>query len=411
MASIQFQTDEVSSPGESRFDRQERISWWDQDRLSQARVMVVGAGAIGNEVLKNLALLGIGHLFVVDFDTIETSNLSRTVLFRPEDQGKRKVDVAVERTRSLGLADDFTVHGLHGDVVWDVGTGIFRRMDIVLGCLDNVEARMNVNRKSWLAETPWIDAGINKLGMHVTTYVPPSPPCYECNLSESKREDAGIRYSCQHFKREFYEEGKVPTTQVASSLVAALQTQEAIKLLCDQKPEVGSRIYFQGLKNDFQIFDRRPNPDCSVHDLEYPSINTLNFTRSDSLRSFLERVSKPDASGKGATLDLRGDYIFVASVQCQECGSKISFDKPGFRIYDTDIVCGECGHGSVDSSGEISSQMETISEFRLGKISSKYLEFSLEELGFPHRHVASVRDKNGNYDYYEIGGDFTNLLL
>ena len=77
-----FKINSILDSEDNPFDRQERIDWWSQEKLKEAKVMVVGAGAIGNETLKNLALLGLGNIFIVDFDVISTSNLSRTVLFR-----------------------------------------------------------------------------------------------------------------------------------------------------------------------------------------------------------------------------------------------------------------------------------------------------------------------------------------
>ncbi|MDH4136846.1 MAG: ThiF family adenylyltransferase, partial [Anaerolineae bacterium] len=79
----------------------EFISWWEREKVQAAKMMIVGAGALGNEVLKNLALMGVGHLFIVDFDTIEAANLSRSVLFRPEDNGKKKAEVAARRIKEL----------------------------------------------------------------------------------------------------------------------------------------------------------------------------------------------------------------------------------------------------------------------------------------------------------------------
>src|SRR5215472_7394542 len=97
--------DDPSSPliidDADRYSRLRLISWWRQERLAAARVLVVGAGALGNEVIKNLALVGAGTVYVIDFDTVEPSNLSRSVLFRAEDGGQAKAVVAAWRAREL----------------------------------------------------------------------------------------------------------------------------------------------------------------------------------------------------------------------------------------------------------------------------------------------------------------------
>ena len=97
----------ASSIGD-RYASPRLIDWWIQQRLATAQVMVVGAGALGNEALKNLALLGVRRMVVVDFDVIEASNLGRSVLYRAEDVGQPKVQVAASRvprveSRRLGV--------------------------------------------------------------------------------------------------------------------------------------------------------------------------------------------------------------------------------------------------------------------------------------------------------------------
>ena len=82
---------------DDRYHRQSLISWWDQDVLAGARVLLVGAGALGNEIGKNLALVGFGHVTVVDMDQIERSNLARCALFRESDEGRFKAEVLAER--------------------------------------------------------------------------------------------------------------------------------------------------------------------------------------------------------------------------------------------------------------------------------------------------------------------------
>ncbi|MFO0260953.1 MAG: HesA/MoeB/ThiF family protein, partial [Planctomycetota bacterium] len=123
------------------------IGWWDQQRLADAKVLVVGAGALGNEVLKNLALLGIGQIRVIDFDTIELSNLSRSVLFRPEHQGRSKAEVAAEMAAQLN--PDCWIVGAEADVLTDLGLGLVDSADVVICCVDNREARLWINRLCW----------------------------------------------------------------------------------------------------------------------------------------------------------------------------------------------------------------------------------------------------------------------
>ncbi len=82
------------SESEDRYHRQSLITWWDQERLAASRMLVVGAGALGNEIVKNLALLGVGSIVIVDLDEIEPSNLARCVMFRTEDEGRAKAPAA-----------------------------------------------------------------------------------------------------------------------------------------------------------------------------------------------------------------------------------------------------------------------------------------------------------------------------
>ena len=109
----------ITDPDTDRYHTFSYISWWKQEVVRDATALVIGAGALGNEVLKNLALMGIGNLIIADFDTIEDSNLSRSVLFRATDRGRRKVDVAAERVKELN--PDVKVKTWHGDINHGLG--------------------------------------------------------------------------------------------------------------------------------------------------------------------------------------------------------------------------------------------------------------------------------------------------
>ena len=134
---------------EDRYHRQSLIIWWDQARLSDASVLVIGAGALGNELVKNLALVGVGTVVVVDMDQVENSNLSRGVLFREGDEGADKATVVAARAAELNPA--IRVIPVVGDARLITSPGLIARFDVVLGGLDNREARLHVNQACWKA--------------------------------------------------------------------------------------------------------------------------------------------------------------------------------------------------------------------------------------------------------------------
>src|SRR5215471_862056 len=190
---------DAAAAAEGRYDRLRRIAWWDQARLGRARILVVGVGALGNEILKNLALLGVGEIIAVDFDRIEASNLSRSILFRPSDVGRVKAEVAAERLRDLN-PDVRTVPN-DADVTSGIGIGVVRRVDVVLAGLDSVGARIAVNRLCRLAGRPWIDGGLHELSGLVRGFAPDRGACYECGLTTQDYANERRRHACQYLPR------------------------------------------------------------------------------------------------------------------------------------------------------------------------------------------------------------------
>src|SRR5258708_6781484 len=147
--------------GEGRFARLEAIEWWERSRVENAQLLVVGAGALGNEIIKNLALLGAGQVIVVDKDRVEQSNLSRSVLFRPRDEGQPKAKCAARG--ALELYPRARILPIVGDVMNDVGLGLFRWADAVIGAVDNREARIFINEACARVGRVWFDGGIDVL--------------------------------------------------------------------------------------------------------------------------------------------------------------------------------------------------------------------------------------------------------
>ena len=249
---------------EDRFSRFRLITWWDQKKLRDARVLVVGAGALGNEILKNLALLGVGNIIVVDMDDIELSNLSRSVLFRAEDVGRPKAQVAAEATRRI--FSECNVVPLQANVVYEVGLGIYGWADVILGGLDNREARWAINMAAWKMGRPWIDGAIEGINGVARVFIPGEPPCYECTLGETDWEILEKRMSCNLLTRKEMQTGKTPTTPTTSSVIAGIQVQEALKLLHGLPVLAGKGYVFEGLNHTSYVVEYTPNDECMSHE-------------------------------------------------------------------------------------------------------------------------------------------------
>ncbi len=231
---------------------------------------------------------------MIDLDEVEPSNLSRSVLFRSEDGGQPKAEVAARRAGELN--PEIAIIPMHGDVITDLGLGLFADVDLVIGCLDNREARLWVNRQCWKVGTPWIDAGIQEIQGVVKVFVPPDSACYECAMTERDYQLLNLRYSCPLLRREEIVAGKVPTAPTIASMMAALQVQEALKLLHGLPVAAGSALVFNGVANQFYSTRLPRRDDCLSHET-YPEPVELALGQRVDGRGAVRR--RPGTTWKG----------------------------------------------------------------------------------------------------------------
>jgi molybdopterin/thiamine biosynthesis adenylyltransferase len=327
---------------EDRFARFRRIDWWDQARLAKARVLVVGAGALGNEVLKNLALLGVGQVAIVDMDRVEESNLSRSVLFRPADQGKPKAEVAAKAMQELypGVA----ARALVGNVLGDVGLGWFRWAEVIVGALDNREARLFVNSASAMLGRPWIDGGIEVLDGIVRGFAPPQTACYECTMGAADWREVNRRRSCSLLARRAAAEGGVPTTPTTASVIGAMQAQEVVKRLHGLDGLAGAGFVFKGLGHDSYRVEFPIHPNCPWHDEPSP-VEAFEEFNSQTPLAEIWRFAAARLGGEPDAIDLAREL--VARLKCPACGREREVFRPLHRVTEAEAVCEGCGSECV----------------------------------------------------------------
>lgn len=373
---------------EDRYSRLRLIPWWDQERLRSATIMVVGAGAIGNELIKNLALLGIGRILVFDMDTIESTNLTRSILFRANDVGKYKAEVVADR--AMEINPDVKAKAFISNIIDDVGLGVFRRMDVVLGGLDNREARLAINQSCYKVDKPWIDGAIEALNGFARVFVPEKGACYECTMTEMDWMLINKRKSCALLTHEQMSDGKIPTTPTSSSVIAGIQVQEMLKLLHADRnlpTLIGKGFVFNGLTHDSYVVEYQRKDDCMSHDTYNSIISKPWSVRSLPLKEILSEVKRE--LGDKAVLDFDRDIATTAKCSCGVCKDLYM---PVHKLKGEMLACPKCSEQmSFDSIHSING-------------SEDFLDKTPYEIGIPLLHIIGGRI-GMNTTYYEFTND------
>ena len=170
-------TEKIEDIVKSRmYARQQLIDGWDQDVISNGCIMIVGVGALGCEIAKDFTLMGIGKLILIDLDTIETSNLSRQMLFRPGDEGRPKAEVAAERLKDM---NPYVNIDFYFEKLQKLPMSVYEESDVVIAALDNFNARLDLNKICLRMKKPMVEGGTVGFEGHVQIVIP---------------EDSGIAY-------------------------------------------------------------------------------------------------------------------------------------------------------------------------------------------------------------------------
>lgn len=383
---------------EDRFSRFRLIPWWDQAKIQSAHVLVIGAGALGNEILKNLALLGFQNIVIVDLDSIETSNLSRSVLFRASDVGSAKADAAARGYRNL--LPEATVLPLAANVMQDCGLGLFAWADLIIAGLDNREARLWINRAAWKVGRPWIDGAIEGINGVARVFLPNQPPCYECTLGETDWAILNRRMSCNLLLHEAQPQGRVPTTPTISSVIAGIQVQELVKVLHGLPTLAGKGYVFEGLQHTSYVTQYTENPDCMSH---APLENIVELSESSSEITLAELMRRGrEHLGAGETvIEFSRDIIW--RLRCPRCGATEDIFSPVGSVDFNRGRCPACSHDSAEP------QMRIVDLLTGYRGEPELASRTLNQLGLPLFDVFTVRSNDSEVNYL-IAGDAAEVL-
>jgi sulfur-carrier protein adenylyltransferase/sulfurtransferase len=256
-----------------------------QKRLKNARVLCVGAGGLGSPALLYLAAAGVGTLGIVDFDTVDESNLQRQVIHGVSDVGRPKAESAAASIREINPLVNVVIHNtaLDRENVFD----IFSQYDLIVDGTDNFATRYMVNDAAVLLGKPYVWGSIYRFDGQASVFwagEPANGPCYRCLYPEPP--PPGMVPSCA--------EGGVLGVLCAS--IGSIQVTEAIKLLTGiGEPLVGRLMVYDALEMTYRTIKVRKDPQCVLC-----GPNATQTALLDDYEDFCGAVS-PEAAE--ATLD------------------------------------------------------------------------------------------------------------
>jgi molybdopterin/thiamine biosynthesis adenylyltransferase len=359
-------------------------------RIRQTRVLVVGAGAGGNEVLKNLALMGFGHFTIVDFDLIEASNLARTTLFSKEHIGQSKSAVAAEVLGKLSLHEEPEIKS-HKLRIQDLGKQVLLDHDIVISCVDTNNARAYLNDWCVRLKKPFLEMGFEKFVVQVC-FFPNAEPGDAC-LREviGYGEFSGRRQSCSLLKMTDAQLQHIPTIQVSSALAGAFVATEVI-LHLQGRSRLGNRILQYSAENHLSsVFDVPQSEKCLVHQEGELALVDAGLDNTATVRALLERMK--EMTGEDCMLRLPDEFIF--SMECEGCGEELPIGRFKADVYDKERWCATCLEAGKYAQIAIGSNWNMIREMNLhNQQHTEFIGRKLEDFAVKPKDLVRVDSLN-----------------
>jgi molybdopterin/thiamine biosynthesis adenylyltransferase/rhodanese-related sulfurtransferase len=332
-----------------------------QLKLKQAKVLSIGTGGLGAPLGLYLAAAGVGRMGIVDFDSVDMTNLQRQILFSSKDVGRPKIEAAAARLR--GLNPDIQIDQYETRLTSENAFDLFKDYDIIVDGTDNFPTRYLVNDACVLLKKPNVYGSIFRFEGQITIFGVPDGPCYRCLYPEPP--PPGLVPSCA--------EGGV--LGVLPGIVGAIQAAEALKLIVGKgEPLVGRLLLFDALAMRFRELKLRKNPDCpacGTHPTLTKLIDYAEFCGIRGEEAPGRQVNVPEITPRELKARLeRGDDLFILDVRepheyqiCNLGGYLLPLGDLSRRVNE------------LDSSREI------VAHCRSGKRSAEAAEF-LRKAGF-----------------------------
>ncbi len=221
-----------------------------QRKLLDSKVLIVGAGGLGSPIAIYLTLAGVGTIGIVDFDTVDVTNLQRQILHYDSDIGRPKVQSATDTLKAYNPDVHVNVH--EEPIISENAMEIISEYDVIINGADNFPARYLVNDASYLSNKPLVDGSILLFDGQATVYIP-GKGCYRCLFPAPP--PPGEVPSC----------AEAGVLGMLPGLVGTIQATETVKLIMGIGDSLSGRLLLiDAIDMDFRTVKIRRNPKCPL---------------------------------------------------------------------------------------------------------------------------------------------------
>jgi molybdopterin/thiamine biosynthesis adenylyltransferase len=348
----------------------ERLAGYEPERMGASTVLVVGAGALGQNTAMNLALAGVGEIRIVDRDRFEEHNRTRSPAYPlPEEQdiyGLDKAGAVARKLRRLMTAPR-PVMRYASSWIQEIGDGAFAGVSAVVSCVDSQLARAYLSDKTRLHHLPFIEGGFAAENLILTSFPAASDeeqqsaPCWRCLHPEVRGS-----FSCRNYARLAEAAGIIPAIQNSAAVLGGLQAEAAIMLLHDgQMRDRGPSALSLNIRTwDTETINLTRNTKCpGVHISFAPPIR-LTVDVNQTVRTLLEELGERLGEPARVRFSIRTYAKLLGNLPCTKCRQMVAAQCPEWRWMMTPY-CIDCGSTFPVVPREQASSVENYPELTL----------------------------------------------
>ncbi|MBI1828232.1 MAG: ThiF family adenylyltransferase [Thaumarchaeota archaeon] len=393
---------------DSMFSR-ERLVGYDPSLLANSIALIVGAGALGQNVAQDLALSGLGEIRIVDNDVFEEQNRTRSPMYPYEDEkskfGMAKARVVANKLVKLMTAPNPMIRYANA-WIQELGDGVFKDVSIVLSCVDNPRARAYLADKTRFYGIPFIEGGFDGADITLSCYPAFNQltnedfPCWRCS-----HQDLMGAFSCRFYAFQAENVGFIPAIQNASATLGGLQSEATILALHGQMPLSCKALDFNIRNGKTRLIKLSIDPCCpGIHKTLNQQIIKINISVNNTVHDLLLEISK--YFNYSVTLHLSYPLIWIAP--CTKCAKMVGVYKFDW-LWMMMPYCKDCGgQFSILDVNYLSSPL-VYTELSMDSTSA-ILNATCQQVGLPYSTIVEASDQNNQSKFFELSGNAEDLF-